>query len=51
MTPLSDDELHALPGPALLDRTRDLVQARNAVDAELARTARETLGCSSITPP
>ena len=38
MTPLSDDALHALPGPALLDRTRDLVQARNAVDAELART-------------
>jgi hypothetical protein len=36
----SDDELHALSGPALLDRTRDLVAERNRIDAELARTVR-----------
>jgi hypothetical protein len=36
----SDDELHALSGPALLDRTRDLVEAVNRAQAELARTVR-----------
>src|SRR5690349_5393164 len=36
----SDDELHVLSGPALLDRTRDLVAERNRIDAELARTVR-----------
>src|SRR4051794_10189206 len=36
----SDHELHALSGPALLDRTRDLVAERNRIDAELARTVR-----------
>ncbi|NYJ05063.1 HNH endonuclease [Petropleomorpha daqingensis] len=36
----SDDELHALSGPALLDRTRDLVAERNRIDADLARTVR-----------
>src|SRR3954467_11028818 len=29
-----------MPGPALLDRTRDLVAFRNRIDAELARTVR-----------
>src|SRR6185312_3216255 len=36
----SDDELHAMSGPALLDRTRNLVAERNRIDAELARTVR-----------
>src|SRR6185312_724155 len=36
----SDDELHVMSGPALLDRTRDLVAERNRIDAELARTVR-----------
>ena len=36
----SDDELHAMSGPSLLDRTRDLVAERNRIDAELARTVR-----------
>src|SRR4051794_31761034 len=40
VAPLSDDELHAMPGPALLDRTRDLVAGMNAMAAELARTVR-----------
>src|SRR3954470_13506479 len=34
------EELHALSGPELLDRTRDLVAERNRIDAELARTVR-----------
>ena len=34
------EELHALSGPALLDRTRDLVEQRDRIDAELARTVR-----------
>src|SRR3954468_20826551 len=33
-------ELHALSGPELLDRTRDLVTAMNRLAAELARTVR-----------
>jgi hypothetical protein len=37
---LSDDELHALPGAQILDRTRDLVTAMNSLAAELARTVR-----------
>jgi hypothetical protein len=36
----SDDELHAMSGPALLDRTRDLVETINRAQAELARTVR-----------
>jgi hypothetical protein len=36
----SDDELHALSGPELLERTRELVAERNRIDAELARTVR-----------
>jgi hypothetical protein len=38
--PLTDDELRAMPGPALLDRTRDLVESMNAMAAELSRTVR-----------
>jgi hypothetical protein len=34
------EELHALSGPALLDRTRDLVEVINRTQAELARTVR-----------
>src|SRR5436190_12058484 len=37
---LTDDELHALSGPELLDRTRDLVEVINRAQAELARTVR-----------
>src|SRR3982751_6271091 len=36
----SDDDLHAMSGPELLERTRDLVEERNRIDAELARTVR-----------
>src|SRR5690348_8650160 len=36
----SDDELQALSGPELLDRTRGLVEERNRIDAALARTVR-----------
>jgi hypothetical protein len=36
----SDDELHALGGPELLERTRDLVEVINRAQAELARTVR-----------
>src|SRR4051812_8701538 len=35
---LTDDELHALSGPVLLDRTRDLVELISRTQAELART-------------
>src|SRR3954468_10252179 len=35
-----DALLHALSGPELLDRTRDLVSAMNRLAAELARTVR-----------
>jgi hypothetical protein len=34
------EELHALSGPELLDRTRDLVEVINRAQAELARTVR-----------
>jgi hypothetical protein len=34
------EELHALSGPVLLARVRDLVAERNRIDAELARTVR-----------
>jgi hypothetical protein len=37
---LSDDDLHALSGPQILDRTRDLVEAMNSLAADLARTVR-----------
>ncbi len=37
---LAAEELHGR-GPALLDRTRALVAARNRIDAELARTVRQ----------
>jgi hypothetical protein len=37
---MSSDDLHAMSGPALLDRTRDLVAERNRIDAALARTVR-----------
>ncbi|NYJ04684.1 HNH endonuclease [Petropleomorpha daqingensis] len=37
---MSSDDLHALSGPELLDRTRALVAERNRIDAELARTVR-----------
>src|SRR3954447_26495484 len=35
---LAEDDLHALAAPELLDRLRELVAARNRLDAELART-------------
>ncbi|MGZ4669541.1 MAG: DUF222 domain-containing protein, partial [Blastococcus sp.] len=38
---LAADDLHALFGPPLLDRTQMLLQARNRIDAELTRTVRE----------
>src|SRR3954465_14166024 len=37
---MSSDDLHALSGQQLLDRSRDLVAERNRVDAALARTVR-----------
>ncbi|SFF70695.1 DUF222 domain-containing protein, partial [Blastococcus tunisiensis] len=37
---LADDDLHALVAPQLLDRTAELVRARNRIDAELSRTVR-----------
>lgn len=37
---LAADDLFDISGPALLDRTRNLVAARNRLDAELARTVR-----------
>jgi hypothetical protein len=37
---LAAEDLHALVAPALLDRTAELVRARNRIDAELARTVR-----------
>ncbi|NYJ05735.1 HNH endonuclease signature motif containing protein [Petropleomorpha daqingensis] len=37
---MSSDDLHALSGPELLDRTRALVAERNRIDAALARTVR-----------
>src|SRR4051794_24329025 len=40
VAPLSDDELHTMPGPALLEHTLHLVASMNAMAAELARTVR-----------
>jgi Domain of unknown function (DUF222) len=37
---LAAEDLHGLPAPSLLERTAQLVAARNRIDAELARTAR-----------
>ena len=37
---LAAEDLHGLPSPALLERTAELVKARNRIDAELARTVR-----------
>ena len=37
---LASDDLFGLPDADLLDRTRDLVRARNMLDAELARVVR-----------
>ena len=37
---LATDDLHAMGPAALLDRTAELVRARNRIDAELARTVR-----------
>jgi hypothetical protein len=37
---LAAEDLHALVAPQLLDRTAELVAARNRIDAELARTVR-----------
>src|SRR4051795_13629303 len=37
---LAADDLHRLPSAELLDRTAELVRARNRIDAELARTVR-----------
>jgi Domain of unknown function (DUF222) len=37
---LAAEDLFAVPGPALLDRTAALVAAHNRLDAELARTIR-----------
>ncbi|WP_344690665.1 DUF222 domain-containing protein, partial [Blastococcus jejuensis] len=37
---LAADDLHALPAGAQLDRVADLVQLRNRVDAEIARSVR-----------
>jgi hypothetical protein len=38
---LAADDLHALFGPALLDRVSALLLARNRIEAELTRTVRE----------
>src|SRR4051794_18627215 len=40
MESLSDDALRVLPGPQLLDRTRELVEVINRAQAELSRTVR-----------
>src|SRR3954454_8382752 len=37
---LAAEDLYALPGPGLLDRSARLIAARNRIDAELARTVR-----------
>jgi hypothetical protein len=37
---LAAEDLHALVAPQLLDRTAELVRARNRIDAELTRTVR-----------
>src|SRR3954447_9414166 len=37
---VSEEQLHALSGPALLDRTRDLVEVINRAQPALARTVR-----------
>jgi hypothetical protein len=37
---LATEDLHGLVAPQLLDRTAELVRARNRLDAELARTVR-----------
>jgi hypothetical protein len=37
---LAAEDLFSLTAPGVLDRNRDLVRARNRIDAELARTAR-----------
>jgi multidrug efflux pump subunit AcrA (membrane-fusion protein) len=37
---LAADDLHTMVAPQLLDRTAELVRARNRIDAELARTVR-----------
>jgi hypothetical protein len=37
---LAAEDLHAMVAPQLLDRTAELVRARNRIDAELARTVR-----------
>ena len=37
---LADDDLHALPAGAQLDRIRTLTQLRNRLDTELARSVR-----------
>jgi hypothetical protein len=37
---LATEDLHAMVAPQLLDRTAELVRARNRIDAELARTVR-----------
>jgi hypothetical protein len=37
---LAADDLHAMGAVGLLDRTAELVRARNRIDAELARTVR-----------
>jgi hypothetical protein len=37
---LAADDLHAMGSAALLDRTAELVRARNRIDAELVRTVR-----------
>src|SRR3954452_22186878 len=37
---LAAEDLHALGAPQLLDRTAELVPARNRIDAELTRTVR-----------
>src|SRR3954453_3123627 len=37
---LAAEDLHGLPSAELLDRTAELVRARNRIDAELARTVR-----------
>jgi hypothetical protein len=37
---LADEDLSSLTAPGVLERNRELVRARNRIDAELARTAR-----------
>jgi hypothetical protein len=47
---LAAEDLHALVAPRLLDRTVELVRARNRIDAELARTRVADCAQAPTTP-